>query len=60
MSLEVSGLRSIDALHVALAPIKRVDFFVTCDDKLLNKKTALSGLACKLESVLGFFQEVLS
>ncbi len=50
----------LDAVHVALAAIARVDFFVTCDDKLLNKKPALSSLGCKLESVLGFFQEVLT
>jgi len=59
-SLEASGLRPMDAVHVALAATARVDFFVTCDDKLLNKKPVLSGLGCKLASVLGFFQEVLT
>lgn len=58
-SLEHSGLRPMDAVHVALASIARADFFVTCDDKLVKKGQALPGLDCKLASVLGFFQEVL-
>jgi len=58
-SLEKSGLRPMDAVHVALAATARVDFFVTCDDRLLNKGRTLSGLDCKLMSILDLFQEVL-
>jgi predicted nucleic acid-binding protein len=58
-SLENSGLHPMDAVHLALAATARVDFFVTCDDRLLNKGRALSGLGCKLTSILDLFQEVL-
>ena len=34
--LEASGLKPLDALHLAFASASRVDYFCTCDDKLLK------------------------
>lgn len=36
-ALESVGLKGRDALHLAAAEHARVDYFVTCDDKLLRR-----------------------
>jgi predicted nucleic acid-binding protein len=36
-SLESSGLKPMDALHLAFASAAKVDYFCTCDDDLLKK-----------------------
>ncbi len=35
-ALEQNGLKAIDALHLACAEASNVDYFVTCDDRLIN------------------------
>lgn len=57
-SLERRGVSAIDAVHLALASKAEVDFFCTCDDKLLRKCQMLSSLTCKVVSVLGLMLEV--
>ena len=37
-TLEGSGLRAIDSLHVACAEAVGADYFLTCDDRLLKKQ----------------------
>jgi len=49
----------MDAVHLALASTARVDFFATCDDRLLRKAETVTGLACKVVSALGLVSEVL-
>lgn len=34
--LEASGLKPLDALHLAFASASKVDYFCTCDDRLLK------------------------
>lgn len=34
---EREGISGIDALHIAIAESADVDFFITCDDRLLKK-----------------------
>lgn len=34
---EKEGLRAIDALHLACAEAAGVDYFLTCDDKVVNR-----------------------
>jgi len=34
---EKKGLRAMDALHLACAEAAGVDYFLTCDDKLVNR-----------------------
>ena len=36
-SFEASGLKPLDALHLAFASVSKVDYFCTCDDKFLKK-----------------------
>lgn len=57
--LESRGVRPMDAVHLALASIARVDFFATCDDRLLRKATAETELNCKPVSALALVSEVI-
>lgn len=59
-SLEASGLGAIDALHVAVASEGRVDYLVTCDDRLLKRVQHLEGLSCKVISALSLVFEATS
>ena len=56
--IEQQGIAAMDAIHLALASESRADFFCTCDDKLLRKAQALTGLGCKVISLLGLVPEV--
>ena len=42
--LKDSGLKTLDALHLASASISKADYFCTCDDKLLKKTKNFDGL----------------
>jgi predicted nucleic acid-binding protein len=58
-SLERRGIAPMDAVHLALASVARVDFFATCDDRLLRKAKGESGLDCKVVSALALVSEAL-
>ena len=58
LTFEQSGLRAMDAIHLALASTAKADFFCTCDDKLFLKAKTLSGLSCKVTTLLGLVPEV--
>jgi predicted nucleic acid-binding protein len=58
-SLENHGIEAIDAVHLALASTANADFFGTCDDRILRKSRAISGLACKVVSIFGLVPEVI-
>lgn len=47
--LEKAGLKGRDALHLAVAEHAAVDYFVTCDDKLLRRARRLG---CSVRVVL--------
>ncbi|MBU1180948.1 MAG: PIN domain-containing protein [Proteobacteria bacterium] len=49
-SLEASGLKPLDALHLAFASAAKVDYFCTCDDKILKKAKCIEGLYTKVIS----------
>jgi len=49
-SLEASGLKPLDALHLAFASVSEVDYFCTCDDKFLKKAKSFEGLNTKVVS----------
>ena len=53
-----SGLRPLDALHVAFASWGQADYFCTCDDKLLKKSKRLKTLATRVVSPLELIAEV--
>ncbi len=48
--LEASGLKPLDALHLAFASAAKVDYFCTCDDKFLKKARCIEGLHTKVIS----------
>lgn len=58
-SLVRRGISPMDAVHLALASTAKVDFFTTCDDRLLRKAKSQSGLDCKVVSALALVSEVL-
>ena len=58
LAFEQQGVRAMDAVHLALASTAGADFFCTCDDKLFQKAQALSGLTCKVTTLLGLVPEV--
>ena len=43
-----SGLKPIDALHLAIASIEKIDYLCTCDDRFYKACGRLSGLAVKV------------
>jgi predicted nucleic acid-binding protein len=46
----VSGIKTLDALHLAFASFSRVDYFCTCDDKFIRKAKSLGNLNTKVVS----------
>ncbi|MBF0408482.1 MAG: hypothetical protein HQM10_14115 [Candidatus Riflebacteria bacterium] len=58
-SLETKGLAAMDAVHISLASMAKADFFTSCDDKLLRKALSVTGLDCKIISVLNLISEVI-
>jgi len=56
--LKRQGIRSKDALHVACAIIAGCGYFLTTDDKIINKKDAVPELS--LTDPIGFIKEVYS
>jgi len=49
-TLGASGLKPLDALHLAFASASKVDYFCTCDDKFLKKARSVKGLDTKVVS----------
>jgi len=48
--LMASGLKPLDALHLASASTAKADYFCTCDDKFLRKAKTLNGLETRVVS----------
>ena len=42
--LEQRGIKALDAVHLASAEDERVDYFCSCDDRLVKKAKALSAI----------------
>jgi predicted nucleic acid-binding protein len=47
---EASGLKPLDALHLAFASASKVDYFCTCDDKFMKKAKTFNSLNTKVVS----------
>jgi predicted nucleic acid-binding protein len=56
--LGASGLKPLDALHLAFASGSKVDYFCTRDDKFLKNAKSLSGLNTKVVSPTEFVMEL--
>lgn len=57
--LESRGFKALDALHLAFAEAEQVDYFCTCDDRLLKRAKAQPDLAIKVISPLELAQEIM-
>jgi len=57
-AFERQGIRALDAVHLALASSAKVDYFCTCDDQSYRKASSMSGLSCKVISLLNLVTEV--
>lgn len=56
INLTQMGLRSKDALHIACALFAKCDYFLTTDDKILNKNSMVDNLI--IIDPIGFVKEV--
>jgi hypothetical protein len=50
------GLRKIDSLHIACAITVNCEYYLTTDDKILNKSSKIAGI--KITDPIGFIKEV--
>jgi predicted nucleic acid-binding protein len=57
-SLIKTGIKPMDALHLASASWTKADFFCTCDDKLFKKSKKLKNLAVEVVTPLQLVAEV--
>ena len=55
---ERSGIKPLDALHLASAQIANADYFCTCDDRFLRKAKRLVNLTTKVVSPLELIEEL--
>lgn len=53
-----SGIKPLDALHLALAEASNVDFYCTCDDRLLRHAKQVSNLQVRVISPIDLVQEI--
>lgn len=56
---EQSGIKAIDALHLASAERGAVDYFCTCDDRFYRRAIQLTDLTVKVRMPLELAQEVI-
>jgi predicted nucleic acid-binding protein len=56
--LRASGLKPLDALHLAFASASKADYFCTCDDKFLRKAKGFKGLNNKVVSPAELVMEI--
>jgi len=52
------GLKPIDSLHLALAESIKVDYFCTCDDRLMKASKRANDLQVKVVSPIELIQEI--
>ena len=56
--LEARGFKGFDALHIATAETGHVDYFCTCDDRLIKKVQAQPDVVTKVVSPLELVKEL--
>ena len=57
-NLMTSGIKPLDALHLALAETGNADYFCTCDDKLLQNSKQIKDLTMKVINPVDLVQEI--
>ncbi|BBO17229.1 PIN domain-containing protein [Candidatus Brocadia pituitae] len=58
INLTAFGIKSLDALHLALAETGKADYFCTCDDKLLRNSKKVKDLAVKVVNPVDLVLEI--
>jgi predicted nucleic acid-binding protein len=53
-----TGIKPLDALHIALAESGNADYFCTCDDELLRNAKKVKDLAVKIVNPVDLVQEI--
>ena len=53
-----SGIKPLDALHLALAETGNADYFCTCDDRLLRTAKQVKDLLVKVVNPIDLVQEI--
>ena len=56
--LETTGIRGMDALHLACAEAAGVNYFSSCDDRFLRKARTIVGLGVTVVSLLELVEEL--
>lgn len=54
--LEKAGIKALDALHVTCSEISKCDYFITCDQRLINRAQTLTTI--KTVNPIDLIQEV--
>lgn len=57
--LENVGFKGADALHLACAEAERVDYFCSCDERLLRRAKTLKIVRVKVVSPLELVEEII-
>ena len=57
-ALEQRGIKALDALHLASAEAEQVDYFCSCDDRLVKRAKALPNATVKIVTPLELMQEI--
>ena len=57
--LETRGFKALDALHLACADTGLIDYFCTCDDRLLRRTLQQSDLDVRVVGPLELLQELI-
>jgi len=55
--LETDGIKGIDALHLACAEELKVDYFITCDDKIIKKYCGKIEIRTPVEFITNILKE---
>ncbi|MCX6048849.1 MAG: PIN domain-containing protein [Chloroflexi bacterium] len=56
--LERSGFKGVDALHIACAEAEKVDYFCSCDDRLLKRAHITESITIKIVSPFELVEEI--
>jgi predicted nucleic acid-binding protein len=57
--LEQVGFKGADALHIACAESEQVDYFCSCDERLLRRAKTLKVIRVKVVSPLELVEEII-
>jgi predicted nucleic acid-binding protein len=56
--LEQRGIKALDALHLASAEVEHVDYFCSCDDRLVKRAKTFPDVAVNVVTPLELIQEI--